>query len=110
MTILEKAKEVAGNVATAVEHAAEKVGAVAKDAGGSIVEGAKKLAHNTSDAAKQAGAAINDGAHVALDKTKEVGGNVASSTGSLASRAAGAVVATAEKITGKDLNKDGKVG
>jgi hypothetical protein len=46
----------------------------------------------------------------AMGATKGAASSVAGSVGSAAHTAGSAAVAAAEKLTGKDLNKDGKIG
>jgi hypothetical protein len=100
-----------------VDDAANKAGHAVQEAGAAVAQGvstaadkAKALAGEAADATVSAGAAVGQGAQSTLEKAKAAGANALAGAGELAGKAADAVVTGAEKVTGKDLNKDGKIG
>jgi hypothetical protein len=114
---LDKTKEAAGSAAQAVEHAATKAGNAMHEAGAAIAQGAssaadraKLMADKAADATESTRAAVKHGAQTTLNKAKTAGASAVAGAGQMANKAADAVVTGAEKVTGKDLNKDGKVG
>jgi hypothetical protein len=117
MSLLDKAKELATTVAAtvtdkatdaghAVAAVAESAIAKASEAGQAVSEAAGSAAAKAGEVAQQAGTSLASGASA-----------LAGQAGTLASRAveatksAGAAgLSAAEKVTGIDFNKDGKIG
>jgi hypothetical protein len=73
-------------------------------------ESAAQVAEKTKDMTSGVVHSAADLAGNVAGKAKDLGASVASTTTDLAGKAAHSVVAAAEKVTGKDLNGDGKVG
>lgn len=95
MSLLDKAKEMATTIAdktTSAGHAA--VGA------------AEAAASKVAETAHQVGTSIAGGATTVADQASLL----AHSAADVAKNAGSAALSTAEKVTGIDLNKDGKIG
>jgi hypothetical protein len=95
MSFLDMAKDAAATALDKTNAVAGAVAETAKDAGAAVATGAAGVTHKAADVASPAVDATKNAAHHV--------GDVASSVGS-------AVLAGAEKLTGIDLNKDGKIG
>jgi hypothetical protein len=99
MSLFDKAKEAAHAALEKTNDAAAGAVDATKRAGGTLADGASAVASKAKDVASGA-----------LDASKSAVGSVAATVGTAAHSASSATIAAAEKLTGKDLNKDGKIG
>ena len=86
------------------------VGSAISQGASTAADKAKELASDAADATANAGAAVKQGAQATYEKAKTVGASAVAGAGEMAGKATDAVVGSAEKVSGKDLNKDGKTG
>lgn len=114
---LDKTKEVADSAAQAVEEAAGKAGHVLEEAGSAFAQGVtsaaeqgRALAGEAAEATASASAAVMHGAQGAFNSAAAAGAGAVAGASQIAGKAVDAAISRAEKLTGKDLNKDGKIG